>query len=110
VKRPLGCSSCLFPFCLPKIEISSPSGVVGQVRQRWSPFANHLTVYARDGETICHIKRQELPLVSNRLNEFKIFDPSGKLQIGKVRRWVCNGCNVKAEMIFVSQHIVFGSL
>jgi len=73
---------------MPHLDVSTPSGgVIGNVKMRWAAFDQHLTIHdARSTSTtpICHIKRRGLPLVARGANEFKILDPSGKVQIGKV--------------------------
>jgi len=88
LKRPYSCNSRLFPVSLPRVTVSTPSaGIIGVVKMTWSVFEQRFTVHdARSSSStpICHVMRRTNPVVVRGANEFKILDPSGKVQIGKI--------------------------
>jgi len=87
LKRPFSCNSLAIPFSLPRLCVSTPSaGVIGQVKMRWRAFDQHLTIHdpRSPSSPVCHVRRRCLPLMTRGDNEFKILDPSGKVQIGKI--------------------------
>lgn len=88
LKRPFTCNSRALPCSLPRLSVSTPSaGLIGTVKMRWAAFDQHLTIHdprSSSSTPICHVRRRVLPLMARGANEFKILDPSGKVQIGKI--------------------------
>jgi len=108
LSRPWSCNSRFFPCCLPRLDVSTPSlGAIGVVKMRWTAFDQHLTIHDAQSDSsapLCHLKRRRLPLVTRGANEFKIFDPSGKNQIGKIhsRRCSTSGPKLPEDRLAVS--------
>lgn len=57
LNRPLACSSCLFPCCLQKMEVSAPPGnVIGSIEQEWTLCCPSFALKSQNGETVLRIE------------------------------------------------------
>ncbi|XP_071838153.1 phospholipid scramblase 2-like isoform X1 [Apostichopus japonicus] len=89
LSRPLRCTSCWFPCCLQKLEVSSPPGtVIGYVKQSWSVCFPKFTIENEREETILRI---DGPLCTWNMCgdvEFDVMSADGSTKVGKIsKQW-----------------------
>ncbi|CAG0919456.1 unnamed protein product [Notodromas monacha] len=89
LNRPLACSSCWFPCCLQKLEVTSPPGtLIGSIEQDWSILFPQFSVKDASGNTILKI---EGPLCTFSLCgdvEFTVRSAATNQKVGKIsKQW-----------------------
>jgi len=87
LNRPLACSSCFFPCCLQKIEVSAPPGnVIGYVKQKWSCIKPKFEVTDAEGTVALVIKGPWCTTACGQSVDFKVLTPDEVHEVGRISK------------------------
>uniref|UniRef100_A0A6M2CS89 Phospholipid scramblase n=1 Tax=Rhipicephalus microplus TaxID=6941 RepID=A0A6M2CS89_RHIMP len=89
LQRDLRCSSCCFPCCLQKLEVSSPPYTpIGYVAQEWSICVPKFRVENAEGETVLRIEGPFCTWSICGDVEFKVLSKDGAVEVGRIsKQW-----------------------
>ncbi|XP_037510349.1 phospholipid scramblase 2 isoform X1 [Rhipicephalus sanguineus] len=89
LQRDLRCSSCCFPCCLQKLEVSSPPYTpIGYVIQEWSICIPKFRVENAERETVLRIEGPFCTWSICGDVEFKVLSKDGAVEVGRIsKQW-----------------------